>query len=179
MANVYESVLASGGAAPTDITPSNSSPAAMSADGVYKATAAGYAIESYQSITPSSDGASFNEGIVKMSGGGYAYSSQPSAYTDYVNISGSASHGNRVSTFTVSNQNGKTLLLLLFDVRTTSVSYTKMDGATCSGGTIQKISNLMENNSFTQGTFYKLVPSSNSCIITLPADGYVQVFEAE
>ena len=176
---LYRCIGNGGGVTPTDITPSNASPASMLADGVYKATAAGYAIESYQSITPSAEGASFNEGIVKMSAGGYAYSSQPSAYTDYVNISGSASHGNRVSTFTVSNQNGKTLLLLLFDVRATSGSYTKMDGATCSGGTIQKISNLMENNSFTQGTFYKLVPSSNSCTITLPTEGYVQVFEAE
>ena len=77
MANVYESVLASGGPTPTDITPSNSSPAAMSADGVYKATAAGYAIASYSSKTPSnSSPASLTSGsIYKMSGSGKAVAS--------------------------------------------------------------------------------------------------------
>ena len=67
-----------GGTTPTSITPSNSSPAAMSSGGVYQPTANGYAIESYSEITPTVDGAEFSEGINKMSGGGYAYSQRPS-----------------------------------------------------------------------------------------------------
>lgn len=59
------------------ITPSNSSPAAMSSGNNYSPTAAGYAISSYSSVTPSSSGASFSSGMVKMNGNGYAYSSRP------------------------------------------------------------------------------------------------------
>jgi hypothetical protein len=49
---LYRCIGNGGGATPTDITPSNSSPAAMSANGVYKATAAGYAVESVTNISP-------------------------------------------------------------------------------------------------------------------------------
>ena len=62
---------------PTDITPSNSSPVALTANTPVNPTASGYAIESYQSKTPSSSGVSFNSGIVKMSSSGYAYSERP------------------------------------------------------------------------------------------------------
>ena len=37
----------------------------------------GYAIESYQSKTPSTSGVSFNSGFVKMSSSGYAFSALP------------------------------------------------------------------------------------------------------
>lgn len=59
------------------ITPSNSSPAAMSSGNNYSPTAAGYAISSYSSVTPSSSGTYFSSGMVKMGGGGYAYSYRP------------------------------------------------------------------------------------------------------
>lgn len=178
MPNVYQSVLGGGGGVtPTNITPSDSSPAAMLQNGVYKALASGYAIESYQNITPSAEGASFNAGIAKMASGGYAYSDIP-VISGYSNVASSASPNTRISTFTVSNKNGKPLLLLLFDARNAAGDYTKMDGATASGGTISKITNIMNANAQVQGTFYLLVPSSDTCTISLPTQGYVQIFEA-
>lgn len=65
------------------ITPSNSSPAAMSSGSNYSPTAAGYAISSYSSVTPTSSGAAFSSGMVKMNGNGYAYSSRPSSGYNY------------------------------------------------------------------------------------------------
>lgn len=66
-----------GGVTPTDITPSDSSPVALSANGVYRALAAGYAIESEpESVTPSAEGTAFSAGINKMTSAGYAYDSQ-------------------------------------------------------------------------------------------------------
>ena len=92
---------------PTSITPSNSSPVALTADtpvnptvngyaiesysiiipsyavsaisagSIYKANGYGYAIGSYQSKTPSTSGVSFDSGFVKMSSSGYAYSDKP------------------------------------------------------------------------------------------------------
>lgn len=62
---------------PTNITPSNSTPVALTADTPVNPTASGYAIASYQSKTPSTSGVSFNSGMVKMSSSGYAYSGQP------------------------------------------------------------------------------------------------------
>ena len=69
--------IGNGGAAATDITPSNSTPASMSADGVYHATAAGYAIASYNSVTPSnSTPVALTSGdIDKIGGAGYAIES--------------------------------------------------------------------------------------------------------
>ena len=67
-----------GGTTPTSITPSNSSPAAMTSGGVYQPTANGYAIASYDSKTPSdSTPPSVASGdIVKMGGAGYLYETQ-------------------------------------------------------------------------------------------------------
>lgn len=62
---------------PTSITPSNSSPVALTANTPVNPTASGYAIESYQSKTPSTGGVSFNSGFVKMSSSGYAYPARP------------------------------------------------------------------------------------------------------
>lgn len=67
-----------GGVTPTPITPSDSTPAALTANTPVNPTANGYAIESQpQSVTPSASGAAFNSGIVNMSSGGYAYSQKP------------------------------------------------------------------------------------------------------
>ena len=75
MGNAYRSVLAGGGAG-TPITPSNSSPPALSAGNIYKPGSSGYAIGSYSNISPSSSGTYFSSGMKKMSSSGYAYSSQ-------------------------------------------------------------------------------------------------------
>ena len=78
MANVYQSVLGSGGATPTSITPSNSSPVALTANTPVNPTAAGYAIESYSSKTPddSTPPTVASGDIVKMGGAGYLYETQ-------------------------------------------------------------------------------------------------------
>ena len=159
-----------------DITPSNSAPS-MSNGSIYKAGAAGYAIGSYQSKTPSSDGTSFTAGFVKMLSDGYAYSTQQ-GINRYVNVDGSATPNTRVSAFSVESFSGHRLLVLLFDARTTSQAYNKMDGATATGGNITKIDNLMTANAPVCGTFYNLLPTDGVCTITLPNQGYVQVYEA-
>jgi len=56
---------------PTSITPSNSSPVALTADTPVNPTASGYAIASYSSVTPSNDGDVVSGGdIVKFGGSG-------------------------------------------------------------------------------------------------------------
>lgn len=76
-----------GGTTPTSITPSNSSPAAMSSGGVYQPTANGYAIASYDSKTPSdSTPPTVASGdIVKMGGAGYLYATESSLKNLYRN----------------------------------------------------------------------------------------------
>lgn len=78
-----------GGTTPTSITPSNSSPAAMSSGGVYQPTANGYAIESYDSKTPSdSTPPTVASGdIVKMGGAGYLYATEQSGGLDPTDMS--------------------------------------------------------------------------------------------
>lgn len=70
-----------GGVTPTPITPSNSSPAAMTSGTAYEPTANGYAISSYSEITPSDSSATqlIYNSIYKISGsgGGYAIKSNP------------------------------------------------------------------------------------------------------
>ena len=59
------------------ITPSNSTPPQLTANGAYSVTSAGYAIESNPaSVTPSAEGTAFSAGINKMTSAGYAYDSQ-------------------------------------------------------------------------------------------------------
>ena len=66
--DVYDAGVAS---ATTPITPSNSSPASMTANTGYKPTANGYAIASYDSVTPSSTPESVASGdMVKIGGSG-------------------------------------------------------------------------------------------------------------
>lgn len=61
---------------PASVTPSNVSPAALTANTPVTPTANGYAIESYASVTPSSAGTYFQSGICNMTTSGYAYDSQ-------------------------------------------------------------------------------------------------------
>lgn len=111
MANVYKSVLESGGVTPTPITPSNSSPVAMTANTAYEPTANGYAVESYSSVTPSnSSPVSLSSGsIYKMDGNGKAvdsiYDITPSAYsfTAFNQDDVIHAHGNGYAISTYSN----------------------------------------------------------------------------
>ena len=160
-----------------DVTPSNSSPVALTSGDIDKMGGNGYAIESYSSVTPSdASPVSLTSGsIYKMGGAGYAFaSSHPQFAVTNPSTSGTSA---RVSTYTISNKNGKKLLVLLFDARNTAQTSTKMDSATCSGGTLTKLCNLSSSNIQVAGTVYNLTVSSNTCTITLPNDGYVQVFE--
>ena len=73
--DVFDAGVAS---ATTPITPSNSSPASMTANTGYKPTANGYAISSYDSVTPSSNPESVSSGdIVKIGGSGVIVDSIP------------------------------------------------------------------------------------------------------
>ena len=162
----------------TDITPSDSSPATITSGTVYKATANGKAVESVTDVTPSdASPVSLTSGsIYKAGGNGYAFeSNHPQFAVTNPSTSGTSS---RVSTYTISNKNGKKLLVLLYDARNTAQTYTEMDSATCSGGTLTKLCNLSSSNIQAAGTFFNLEVSSNTCTITLPTNGYVQVFEA-
>ncbi len=65
---------------PTDITPSNSSPVALTSGSAYKPDASGYAISSYSSVSPSSSPTTLSsDNIYKMSSGGYAINSYSSS----------------------------------------------------------------------------------------------------
>lgn len=65
---------------PTDITPSNSSPVALTSGSAYKPDASGYAISSYSSVSPSSSPTTLSsDSIYKMSSGGYAINSYSSS----------------------------------------------------------------------------------------------------
>ena len=60
------------------VTPSNASPASMSTNNVYRPSASGYAIESYDSVTPSSTPEPVSSGdVVKIGGSGYIVDSVP------------------------------------------------------------------------------------------------------
>ena len=77
--DVYDAGYAAGGGGitPTSITPSNSSPASMTAGTAYEPTANGVAIASYSSVTPSnSSPVTLSSGsIYKMGGAGKAVAS--------------------------------------------------------------------------------------------------------
>lgn len=190
----------------TNVTPSNSSPVALSSGDIDKIGGAGYAIESYSSLTPSyngtaiSDGeiykaggdgyaistyqtitpseiaAPFYTGFVKMLGNGYAYSRVPSVIA-FTNAASSVSTAS--STLSLSNLNGKKLLVLAFYTAGSATAYNRLDGATASGGTIHKLCNLRSTNATAYGTFYNLSVTSDSCTLTAPYNCFWQVFGTE
>lgn len=90
----------------TSITPSNSTPVALSANTPVNPTASGYAISSYSSKTPSdSSPASVSSGaIFKASASGYLYAS--SGLVNMVNITNTAS---KDTNFTLSSGNTTTV----------------------------------------------------------------------
>ena len=164
-----------GGVTPTDITPSDSSPVALSANGVYKALAAGYAIESEpENVTPSAEGTAFSAGMKNMSSAGYAYSERPSGGTYSETYSDMTSSSSKTITgLTV----GKHYLVFAYYIIATNVAYTRYDGCTVNSGTLTKLSNITTGTNHGAGTFYDMVPRSSSVTITLPQNGFLKVFE--
>lgn len=77
MAFIPANIGGNGGAAES-LTPSNSTPAQITSGNDYHATAGGYAIESYDSVTPSSTPESVSSGdIVKIGGSGVIVDAMP------------------------------------------------------------------------------------------------------
>ena len=81
---------------------------------------------------------------------------------------------------TISNQNGKTLLLLVFMfAQSSDLPYTRFDSITVSGGTATKITTLMDSNARAAGTFFKLKVTSNTCTITSSNNMRIIAFEGD
>lgn len=110
-----------------------------------------------------------------MSSGGYAFTSAH-GYDEYSNTLADVSAAS--TAHTISNKNGSLLLCLLFYQAGSATAYNRLDGATCSGGIISKITNLRQANGNAFGTFYLVKPTSDSCVITAPYSCFAQVFEA-
>ena len=198
------------GSQPINLLPSNSSPASIQRHSVYIAGDHGYAIENYDPATPSdSDPAGLTSGnFYKMNGGGYAIASQPTSKTpddttppsvsvgDIVKITTNSGYlyktqqgvsgysvaqddtSTEATSFTLSNMSGKKLLVLLFTWKSSSnLSYNAFDGATASGGTISKITNLLSVSARTAGTFYYLDVTSNTCTVSIGTRCYLKAFE--
>lgn len=119
---------------PLPITPSDSAPASMSSDIAYEPDSAGYAIQSYQSITPASGGTQgsgtyFSSGMVKMSTSGYAYRS-PHNLTNYLlwsNSNTSTSFATATISLTYSVRNYPWFLVKFKNYRTDSDSGNAFD----------------------------------------------------
>ena len=163
-----------GGVTPTDITPSDSSPVALSANGVYKALAPGYAIESEpESVTPSAEGTAFSAGMNNMSSAGYAYSEQPGGGSYSETYSDLTSGTSKSITGLIP---GKHYLVLVYMVLSTNMTYNRFDGCTVNSGTLTKVSNMGTTSAHGVGTFYDLVPSSSSITLAAPNNAFCKVF---
>lgn len=81
---------------------------------------------------------------------------------------------------TISNQNGKILLLFVFMfAQSSDIPYNRYDSITVSGGTATKITTLMDSNARVAGTFFKLQVSSNTCTITTSNNMRIIAFEGD
>lgn len=149
----------------TSITPSNSTPVALSANTPVNPTASGYAISSYSSKTPSdSSPASVSSGaIIKASASGYLYSSSglKDVPTYFSGIS--ATTNNSSGTNSVSVTSGKKYLLVAIRVSTGSAS----DCSITSGATVNKT--YVNNTSFSGGKakLYVVMCTATSSTITV------------
>lgn len=161
-------IEASGGGGGTQITPSDATPVALVNGETYEAGGNGYAIETNPNdnqITPTANGASFTSGIKKMLAAGFAFSQMPSV-EDYEDILSPSEY----TTYTLTNLDvGKKYLLLVWNWSSSAnYSNTRFDGATASGGTLTKVTNLREASSTarTAGTFFLLEPSATNVTLT-------------
>lgn len=163
--------------ASTSLTPSDSSPASMTSGVKYKPTAAGYAITSFSSVTPSSSGAAFSAGMVKMSSSGYAYDSQQSS-GPYSNKYGNGSSTMSSTAYLSNLKKGKHYLILAYGANTTNIVNTTYDGVTATNGTLTKINNIITVGArHAAGTAYDFLANSTNAAISLPNNGWVQVYE--
>lgn len=74
---------------------------------------------------------------------------------------------------------GKVYLLLMWAAGSSALGYQRFDGATATGATLTKITNLNDSNANGTGTFYKLVPTSTSVTVSHTNASRVKLFMAE
>lgn len=81
---------------------------------------------------------------------------------------------------TISNQNGKILLLFVFMyAQSSDIPYNRYDSISVSGGTATKITTLMDSNARVAGTFFKLSVTSNTCTVTSSNNMRIIAFEGD
>lgn len=152
-------------ATPTDITPSNTTPPALSIDVPVNPKDTGHAIKSYVNTTPTLEGVYFPSGFNRMGISGYAYSQEPEV-EDYEDIL-SPTEG---KTYTLTDlEVGKKYLLFVWNWKSSEgLSNTRFDGTTASGGTLTKITNLRESSGSARvaGTFFLLEANATSVTLT-------------
>ena len=106
----------------------------------------------------------------------YRCSAKPySAYTD----KDPSGYGSASSHTFTSMEVGKPYLLLMWAAGSSALNYQRFDGATATGATLTKITNMNDANANGAGTFYKLVPSSTSVTVSHTNASRVKLFKAE
>lgn len=154
-----------GGVTPTPITPSDSTPAALTANTPVNPTANGYAIESQpQNVTPSTSGAAFNGGIINMSSGGYAYSQQPSGATpeilDFKVVTSGAA-----PTISISDNTESTLYAITYTSSSSaSTRETNTNIASHTGCDVTLVDSILTGTTLLR--FYKLTNCQSSVSVT-------------
>lgn len=170
-------IEASGGGGGTQITPSDATPVALVNGETYEMGGNGYAIESYDDVTPTAAGAAFLAGMNKMSAGGFAFSQMPSVSGYSLAAKDTAA---AAATKTLSNLSGKTLLLFVFQYSAQSnIPYNRYENIMVSGGTATEIATLLDAGANVSGVFYELNVTSDTCTITHTNNMRVIAFEAE
>lgn len=162
---------------PTSITPSNSSPVALTANTPVNPTASGYAISSYTGKYPSDsvpDPVSIGA-IIKNVGSstGYLVSSYNNSYSQF-NRKDTISSSVTISGLTA---NKKYLVLVWAYQSSSNVAYNKYDSTSISGGTLTKINNLSASNVRAGGTFFQMVPTGSSVTITASDNFFAICFQ--
>lgn len=89
-----------------------------------------------------------------------------------------AESSSAVKTLTITGKAGKTLLVVLYTWSSSSLSYTRYDNSTITGGTLTKLTNLSPTNALAAGTFFKVDVTDNNCIISNSNSFGYRVFEA-
>lgn len=82
------------------------------------------------------------------------------------------------SSYNFPEMKGRRIIVLLFYHTGSATAYDRLDGATCSGGTITKLCNLRNTSATAYGTFYNLEITSDICTVTAPYNCFMHSFEA-
>lgn len=85
-------------------------------------------------------------------------------YTKYTNLDIGSSASTSHTLTGVSK--GDIVLLLLWSSSGSSLAYNRFDGATCSGGNITQLTNLLTSNANSAGTFYFVECTSDVVTVT-------------